>query len=261
MRKFNTEGPIVAEDHYHVPPLKRLDLDGILELIRDKRHFVVHAPRQAGMTSALRALRDLLNSGAAGDFLCVYVNVEAAHAMRENVEPAMRVTLGALASRARSVGDDYLYDVFREILARFGSGALAEALTRWCEAAPQPVVLLVDEIDTLIGDTLIAVLRQLRAGYDLRPSGFPHSVMLCGVRDVRDCRIHSSSENALMLGGSAFNVKAESLRLGDFTEGEVQLCSASTPQRPGNRSRRKRSARSGTGPAAAVAGERSLPQS
>ena len=92
--------------------------------------------------------------------------------MRENVEPAMRVILGALASRARSVGDDYLYDVFPEILARFGSGALAEALTRWCEAATQPVVLLVDEIDTLIGDTLIAVLRQLRAGYDLRPSGF-----------------------------------------------------------------------------------------
>ena len=235
MRKFNTEGPIIAEDHYHVPPLERIDLDEILELIRDKRSFVMHAPRQTGKTSALLALRDLLNSGAAGDFRCVYVNVEAAQAMRENVEPAMRVILGEVASRARSVGDDFLYDVFPDILARFGPGALAEALTRWCEAVPIPVVLLVDEIDTLIGDTLISVLRQMRARYDRRPAGCPQSVVLCGVRDVRDYRIHSRSENAMVLGGSAFNVKAESLRVGDFTEAEVHALLAQHTEETGQR--------------------------
>ena len=222
VRKFNIEGPIIAEDHYHVPPLGRVNLDEILELIRDKRYFVLHAPRQTGKTSALLALRDLLNSGDAGDFRCVYVNVEPAQAMREAVEPAMRVILGALASRARSVGDPFLYGVWSDIMATFGTGALAEALTRWCEAESKPVVLLVDEIDTLIGDTLISVLRQLRAGYDQRPAGFPQSVVLCGVRDVRDYRIHSSSENAMVTGGSAFNIKAESLRLGDFTESDVR---------------------------------------
>ena len=233
MRKFNTEGPIIAEDHYHVPPLERVDLREILELIRDKRYFVMHAPRQTGKTSALLALRDLLNSGAVGDFRCVYVNVEAAQAMRENVEPAMRVILGALASRARSVGDAFLYDVWPGILETFGTGALAEALTRWCEAESKPVVLLIDEIDTLIGDTLISVLRQLRAGYDLRPSGFPQSVVLCGVRDVRDYRIHSSSENAMVAGGSAFNVKAESLRLGDFTDADVRTLLAQHTEETG----------------------------
>ena len=83
-------------------------------------------------------------------------------------------------------------------------------------------MLLLDEIDTLIGDTLIAVLRQLRARYDRRPESFPQSVVLCGVRDVRDYRIQSSAENAAIAGGSAFNVRAESLRLGDFTEAEVR---------------------------------------
>ena len=222
MRKFNTEGPIIAEDHYHVPPLERVNLGEILELIRDKRYFVLHAPRQTGKTSALLALRDLLNSGTAGDFRCVYVNFEPAQAMREAVEPAMRVIVGALASRARSVGAPFLYGVWAEIMAAFGAGALAEALVRWCEAEQKPVVLLVDEIDTLVGDTLISVLRQLRAGYDQRPSGFPQSVVLCGVRDVRDYRIRSSAENAMVTGGSAFNVKAESLRLGDFTEADVR---------------------------------------
>ena len=62
---------------------------------------------------------------------------------------------------------------------------------------------------------------QLRTGYHQRPRGFPQSVVLCGVRDVRDYRIHSGSANAIIAGGSAFNVKAESLRLGDFSRDEV----------------------------------------
>ena len=91
MRKFNTEGLVVPKDHYCIPPLERLDLRAILERIGDKRYFVLHAPRQTGKTSALLALRDLLNSGAEGDFHCVYVNVEAAQAVREDVQRAMRV--------------------------------------------------------------------------------------------------------------------------------------------------------------------------
>ena len=66
------------------------------------RYFVRHAPRQTGKTSAMLALRDLLNSGAAGDYRCVYVNVEAAQAVREDVGRAMRVIVGGLASRART---------------------------------------------------------------------------------------------------------------------------------------------------------------
>ncbi len=82
-------------------------------------------------------------------------------------------------------------------------------------------MLLVDEIDALVGDTLLSVLRQLRAGYVRRPAGFPQSVVLCGVRDVRDYRIRSGTEKAVIAGGSAFNVKARSLRLGDFSRDDV----------------------------------------
>ena len=222
MRFFNTEGPVVASRHYCIPPLERVDLDEVLELIGQQRYFVLHAPRQTGKTSALLALRGLLNSGTAGEYRCVYVNVEAAQAAREDVGRAMRIILGALVSRARLLGDGFLYEIWTDVLTAFGEGAFGEALTRWCEADPRPLVLLVDEIDTLIGDSLISVLRQLRAGYDQRPEGFPQSVVLCGVRDVRDYRIHSSTEKAPVTGGSAFNVRAESLRIGDFTEAEVR---------------------------------------
>jgi len=87
---------------------------------------------------------------------------------------------------------------------------------------PQPLVLMLDEVDALVGDTLIALLRQLRAGYTDRPAvPFPQSLILCGVRDLRDYRIHARSEPSPITGGSAFNIKAESLRLGDFTADEV----------------------------------------
>ncbi len=221
MRFFNTAGPVKPERHYCIPPLTRLNLNEVLALVRDEKYFVLHAPRQTGKTSALLALRDLLN--AEGDYRCVYVNVEGGQAMREDVELVTRTILAGLASRARlTLGDEFLTGVWPGLLAEVGPGiALQEALTRWAEADPKPLVLLIDEIDALIGDALLSVLRQLRAGYDLRPEGFPQSVVLCGVRDVRDYRIHSSSANAIIAGGSAFNIKARSLRLGDFSRDEV----------------------------------------
>ena len=217
MRFFNTTGPVVPANHYCIPPLERLALDDILALIRDHRYFVLHAPRQTGKTSALLALRDLLNSGAEGDYRCVYVNVEVGQTGREDVT---RAILNDLALRARfALQDEFVANHRLRALEEAGpDNALKEILSRWSQADPKPLVLLMDEIDALVGDTLLSVLRQLRAGCDLRPQGFPQSVVLCGVRDYR---IHSGSEKAIIAGGSAFNIKAESLRLGDFSHDDV----------------------------------------
>ena len=136
----------------------------------------------------------------------------------------MRAVLSELALEASvTLGDETLEGIWPGVLDRAGPGqALRQALLRWCKADPKPLVLLIDEIDALVGDTLLSVLRQLRAGYPGRPARFPQSVVLCGVRDVRDYRIHSTAQNALVLGGSAFNVKSKSLRLGDFTVAETR---------------------------------------
>ncbi len=118
--------------------------------------------------------------------------------------------------------DHFVADIWPAILERAGAnGALREVPGRWAGADARPLVLLIDEIDALIGDTLLAVLRQLRAGYPQRPHRYPQTVILCGVRDVRDYRIQSTAENAIIAGGRAFNIRAASLRLGDFTVGEV----------------------------------------
>ena len=233
MRKFNIAGPVVAADHYHIPPLDRVNLDDVLGLVRDKTYFVLHAPRQTGKTSALLALRDLLNT--AGDYRCVYVSVEAVQALRENVAEGMRALLAELALQASvTLGDESLEGIWPGLLERVGPGqALRQALLRWCMAEARPLVLLIDEIDALVGDTLLSVLRQLRTGYPDRPGRFPHSVILCGVRDVRDYRIHSTAQNALVLGGSAFNIKSASLRLGDLTEDETRALLAQHTEETG----------------------------
>ena len=223
MRFFNTAGPVVARSHYCIPPLERIDLEYVLGLIHDQEYFILHAPRQTGKTSTIKALQDRLNSGAEGDYRCVYVNVEAAQAWRENIPEAMAVVLEILAERASSVlGDDSLEDMVREVLAGGNAGAaLWKTLKRWAQGDSRPLVLLIDEIDSLIGDSLLSVLRQLRSGYDMRPRSFPHSIVLCGVHNVRDCRIYSGSDGKTIACGSGFNVSAASLRLRDFDRAET----------------------------------------
>jgi len=159
-----------------------------------------------------------------GKYHCLYFNVESAQAAREDVTEGIRTILSQIGAMARDFLDDRFPEEIREdILEKSGAyDAFNEVLTRWAKHSPKPLVLLIDEIDALVGDTLIAVLRQLRAGYTKRPELFPQSVVLCGVRDVRDYRIHSSRDKAIITGGSAFNIKATSLRMSDFSREEVQ---------------------------------------
>ena len=222
MRFFNTTGPVVAEQHYHVPPLSRVDADGLLELIQQWRYFVLHAPRQTGKTTALGALQEWLNGS--GRYRCAYVDVSPASTAREDVGAAMQAILDALALEAEGYLPESGFPTdWAAILESSGPRhALRRVLSEWAASDARPLVVFIDEIDTLIGDTLLSVLRQLRAGYRDRPKRFPQSVILCGVRDVRDYRIHASSEKGPVLGGSAFNIKAESLRLGDFGEAEAR---------------------------------------
>ena len=207
-----------------MPPLERFDLDEVLGLIRTERYFVLHAPRQTGKTSSLLALRDLLNSRAEGHYRCAYINVETAQTAREDVGAAMGAVTSEIAREARYTLDDPATADAADRLdtTRRPHTALGTLLSEWARATGPPLVFMIDEIDAMVGDSLVSVLRQLRTGYIHRPAAFPQSVILCGVRDVRDYRIRASSEREGITGGSAFNIKTESLRLGDFTRTDIE---------------------------------------
>ena len=221
MRHFNTAGPVNQEDAYKIDPLKRWDTEDILDLIKEKKYFILHAPRQTGKTSCLLALRDYLNNE--GKYIAIYINIELAQPARHDVEAGIKGIIHEIAERVDSVlkGSLDMWQYIKDYTPLFsGQSALKSILQYICQKVQKPVVLLVDEIDALIGDTLLSVLRQLRSGYDKRPGEFPSTIILCCVRDVRDYRIHTS-QHEIITGGSAFNIKTKSLRLGNFSREDV----------------------------------------
>ena len=217
---FNRAGPSRTDKHYLIDPLQRMDMTHIRMLLEEENYFVLHAPRQTGKTTCLLALMDHLNEQ--GDYRALYVNIESAQAAREHVQRG----IGAVADAIAASAEVYLQDAFlSEWLETHRQKYAAESLLRqllqvWNTQSDQPIVLFLDEIDALVGDTLISVLRQIRAGYAQRPTAFPSSIVLCGVRDVRDYRIHTQGKD-IITGGSAFNIKATALRLGNLSKPEV----------------------------------------
>ncbi len=221
-KHFNTAGPVHANQHYCIDPVARVDWEEIEYLIGAGKFFVLHAPRQTGKTSTLFALADKLNQ--AGDYTALYINVEAAQAARNDVAQGMRSIIGSLSDAAYyRLHDDRLNQWQAALWEKHGMvGTFKALLTRWAAESSKPIVLMIDEVDALVGDTLISLLRQLREGYIGRPDvPFSQSVILCGVRDVRDYRIQQSNKEVIT-GGSAFNIKSASLRMGSFTLTEVQ---------------------------------------
>ena len=195
-------------------------------LVAQQRYFVLHAPRQTGKTTCLLALMHHFN--AQGQYRALYVNIEASQAARGNVGEGVAgmcsvfIRSAALYLQDSAIGDWYLSQG-RQLTP---TDQLSSLLAQWSQHDPQqpsnprPTVLFLDEVDALVGDTLISLLRQIRAGYAQRPGAFPQSIVLCGVRDVRDYRIHTA-HHEIITGGSAFNIKAESLRLGNFSREET----------------------------------------
>jgi hypothetical protein len=214
-RWFNTAGPCLPEYHYMIPPLRRLP--GAPGLVDRMGYFVVHAPRQTGKTTAIQALAQELTAG--GRYAALAFTCEHAKVAGDDYGSAERIILQGIRVRAESALPAGLCPPpWPE--APEGS-LLNEALTAWARSCPLPLVLFFDEIDALRGESLISVLSQLRAGYDQRPRAFPASVVLCGLRDVRDYKAASGGDPTRLGTSSPFNIKLESLRLGDFTPDEV----------------------------------------
>ncbi|MEM7495615.1 MAG: ATP-binding protein [Myxococcota bacterium] len=234
-RFFNTAGPVNPAKHYALDPLHRWDLPEVLGHIDRERYFLVHAPRQTGKTTCLKALAKYVNRQ--GRLRCVYVSAECGQAARQDMETGIRSLLNELAVAASTqLQDEFVAQHQQEIFDAAGAtNALRNLLTKWCQQSPKPLVLLVDEIDALVGNTLIAVLRQLRAGYcvrDLAP--FPQSIILCGMRHLRDYRMELGEEGRKVLSeASPFNINSESLRLGDFSQDDVKDLYAQHTQETG----------------------------
>jgi hypothetical protein len=199
-----------------VPPERRLPQ--ARRLVEQLGYFTVHAPRQTGKTTTLRALARMLTSE--GRHAAIHVSCEAAAPAGDDYETAQRTVLAELRRQA-SIDLPAELQPPRDWPVESPKGALtAASLTAWARACPRPIVLLLDEVDALRGVSLETLLRQLMVGYPSRPEAFPASIAVAGSRDVgrRAGGEPAASPGAL---ASPFPVELQSARIDDFTEAEV----------------------------------------
>ena len=65
---FNVAGPCFPADHYMLPALDRMP--EIRRLVEREMYFVVHAPRQTGKTTTVKALVREINAKGDAVALC-----------------------------------------------------------------------------------------------------------------------------------------------------------------------------------------------
>ena len=81
-------------------------------------------------------------------------------------------------------------------------------------------MLIIDEFDTIKGGPLIYILGELRCYCPSRPKSYPNSIILCGMRDLRDYKDESGNE---AIGrGSPFNIKDISIRTRNWLTEDVR---------------------------------------
>ncbi|MCB9551516.1 MAG: ATP-binding protein [bacterium] len=215
-KRFNVAGPCVAARHYMLPAAERLPRVG--DLIEQGAYFAVHAPRQTGKTTTLRAIAREVT--AAGQYAALFFSCEKARTFGDDFGGAELQLLAAIRLQAR-------VDLPPELRPpdpwpdSAPGGRLSYGLAEWALTCPRPLVLFFDEIDALTGLSLVSVLSQLRSDFPNRPEAAPWSVGLCGMRDVRDYKAASGGDPSRIGTASPFNIKTESMRLGNFTREEV----------------------------------------
>jgi hypothetical protein len=213
-RWFNTAGSCQAEDHYMLSPLARLPQ--VERLIAQRSYFVIHAPRQIGKTTAILSLAEQLN--ASKKYAAAVLSVEIGAPFGDDFGAAEMAILANWRDTLR-------FFLPPELQPPPWDNAppgqrISHALQTWSAACPLPLVIFIDEADALQNQTLVSLLCQLRDGYSRRPKGFPSSLGLIGLRDVRDYQVTSDRSDRLSTS-SPFNIKVESLTLRNFNELEV----------------------------------------
>ncbi len=215
-RFFNVTGFCNPNKHYVIDPLRGLS-DEIVDLIKNEYYFTMHAPRQSGKTTLLHSLMHKIN--AEGENICLVFSLETAGYRSIAIKDANENIVKAIITSAEL----FLEEQYRPKLSQeLSYYSMKDFLAEWCIQLPKPLILLVDEIDSLYDDVLISVLRQFRDGFQLRPTNFPSSVVLVGLRDVRDYKDKVREGKNSMGSGSPFNIKAESFRLNNFTREQIQ---------------------------------------
>ncbi|MCI5223089.1 MAG: ATP-binding protein [Candidatus Electrothrix sp. AR4] len=212
---FNTTGPCFPRLHYMLPPKDRLIGASLDRYIQDELYWVLHAPRQTGKTTFLQSWMHEINAGT--EAVACYVSLETCQEV-----PAVERAMPAMIEAVRQWAERFAVPVPAYPSGGSPENMLSEILGDWArKAAPKKLIVLFDEVDIVTGPAMVSFLRQLRSGFAGRGIGvFPVSVALVGMRDLRDYLL-TSKEGQILNPGSPFNIKEDSVTLGNFSSSDI----------------------------------------
>ncbi len=218
---FNTAGPCVPGEHYMLSPVPRFE--HVMQLIDERKYFTIHAGHQTGKTTNALWLVDHYNEG--DRYSAMWLDVQTC---RDEPDVA-RVMRTMLIKLDMALGRDLpdlpaLESEQVEEWLRSPDTAILRSLRHVSALAPKPLVVMIDEADSLVGPAMVSFLTQLRDGYiDRSKLPFPHALALMGRRQVRDYTISAEERRAVSWLGtsSPFNITAEAATLEPFSRDDV----------------------------------------
>lgn len=213
-RYFNTEGLCKPDKHYMV----RLDerLTQIKQQYIDRgKYFVINRGRQYGKTTTLMALKSFLKN----DYIVISMDFQKIGSEEfKNAETFVyafsKIFLSALSKV--DIETDEKENLLHP-LSNFTNNdtdknlrELFIRLSEVCSAAPKPILLMIDEVDSAANNQVfIDFLAQLRGYYlDREDSPIFHSVILAGVYDIKNLKLKMRSHEEHQYN-SPWNISAD----------------------------------------------------
>jgi hypothetical protein len=189
MRRFNTSGPNIIEEHY---TLMRPELiENGLNKIHQSRYFTIWAPRQTGKSTYFRLLADKLHAEG----------YKVAHVNFENYKEAtMKAFLNEFHAQLINGWD-----------VDFVNKDLQETFSAISRIKDQKLVLIIDEVEGINPNFFGQFLHSIRNVYHSRTEHSLKSVILVGVSNI----VGVVQDNA-----SPFNV-TDNLNVPYFTDAET----------------------------------------
>ncbi|MFI3212346.1 MAG: AAA-like domain-containing protein [Eubacteriales bacterium] len=186
-KRFNTTGDCKPKLHYMVDITDRLI--AIKQLIDRGEYFAINRARQYGKTTILKGLERFLKS----DYNVIRLDFQAfSHKCFESEEIFSRVFTETLQERYSYFTSKFQME-FESIAEKkdMNLSTLFKLLSKCCEIADKPVVLLIDEVDSASNNQVfLDFLAQLRNYYlDRDVEATFQSVILAGVYDIKNLKM------------------------------------------------------------------------
>lgn len=194
-RYFNTEGWCSPDRHYMVRLEERLDKIKRLYVDRGK-YFIINRGRQYGKTTTLKALTKYL----ADDYIVIAMDFQrissACFADEKMFVISFVEYMEKIFSGQRALQENIPSKTLQEMFSlkeeeRISLDKLFFALSKICDLARKPVVMMIDEVDNASNhQVFLDFLAMLRGYYlDRENAAIFHSVILAGVYDIKNLKL------------------------------------------------------------------------